>query len=145
MVALRALHDVVVGGVHLLVCHLFLSVSAARDIVLAWKTVIDKSSGELKIPFVVPNAAAMDDFMDHRIEDGVRIRMAAEIHREADHRPIAPGVVLRCTAPRAANALIIENADGLLWWHSKELLRKSSSCVLVGFVKECREVHVRQR
>lgn len=145
VMALWTLHDIVIRLVHLLVCHLFLSTSAARYIVLARKTVVNKSGSKLEVPLMVPNAAAMDDLMDHRIENSVRIRMAAKIHRETNHRPIAARVVLRRTAPRATEALIIENTDGLLWWHSKELLRKSSSCVLIGFVKKCREIHAKQR
>lgn len=67
MMAVRTLDDILIRFVHLLVRHLLLSAGAARDMVFSRKALIDKTRRQLKVPLMVPDAAAMDDLVDHRI------------------------------------------------------------------------------
>lgn len=137
--AVRTLHNELVSFVHLLVCHFFLDAGASRDFVLFRKAAVDEPRSKLEVRLVVPYAAAVDDLMDHRIENGVRIRVAAKSLRQLDNRSIWAAMAWRSVAPDAADLLIVEDADRVERRHWEEVAIQRSHSVSVRLLEKLRQ------
>jgi hypothetical protein len=135
MATLRALHNVFVCTVDLVISHLLLAISASRHMVLVREFLIDLSCERLEQLAMPPCSSAMAKLMDHRVQDSILRRESAESVAKLDDVVIVSTMVFLAISPVASNLLIVKDTNPKAWRNRNS----SSYSVCISFIEKLSE------